>query len=131
VRVRFDVPVPPLAFGRPYRGHAACDVPAQGFAVIDAAGPVPVTSVALDGADGVAIVLARQPGGECLLRYADATHHGGLGGLHDSDATPCRDRYSYAPDAGHHQTANIAELVDRPYPLMNWCVAFSIPIAAA
>lgn len=131
VRVRFDVPVPPLAFGRPYRGHVARNVSAHGFAVIDAAGAVPVTSVALDGPDGVAIVLARQPVGDCLLRYADRTHHGGQGGLHDSDATPCRDSYGYTPDAGHHPTANIAELVDRPYPLMNWCVAFSIPITAA
>ncbi len=132
VRVRFDVPVPPLAFGRPYRGHRAGDVADQGFTVIDAAGTVPIVDVALDGADGVAITLTRPSVGDCLLRYADASHHGGLGGLHDSDATSCRDSYSYSytPDAGHHPTANIVELVDRPYPLMNWCVAFSIPVVA-
>jgi hypothetical protein len=131
VVVRFEVPVPPLAFGRPYVGHFARDVPAQGFAVIDSSGPVPIAAVALHGADAVAITLARPLQGDCLLRYADATHHGGHGGLHDSDATPCRDSYAYAPEAGHHPTAEIAELVGRPYPLMNWCVAFSIAVRRA
>ena len=29
---------------------------------------------------------------------------------------------------GHAASAEVAELVGRPYPLMNWCVAFNIPV---
>jgi hypothetical protein len=131
VSVSFDVPVAPLAFGRPYGGHLAWDVANQGFAVIDDDGAVPIAAVELDGARGVTIELVRPPRGDCVLRYADSTHHGGLGGLHDSDMTPCLDRYSYLPGIGHHPGADIAALVGKPYPLMNWCVAFAIPVGIA
>jgi hypothetical protein len=62
-----------------------------------------------------------------VLRYADR-RHGGMGCLHDSDATVAEDAYEYAPQTGHYPSAAVEALVGRPYPLMNWCVAFSIPL---
>jgi hypothetical protein len=34
----------------------------------------------------------------------------------------------FDPLTGHRASAEVAELVGRPYPLANWCVAFNIPI---
>ena len=127
VVVRFQVPVPPLAWGRPYAGHRAVEVPDRGFTAIDGEGVVPVQEVALSGPDTVTLTLARPPAGPLAVRYADR-RHGGLGALCDSDATVAQDVYSFDPLAGHAASAELAELVGRPYPLRNWCVAFNLPV---
>ncbi|HET9018219.1 MAG TPA: hypothetical protein VFN46_01470 [Acetobacteraceae bacterium] len=127
VRVTFHVPVPPLSWGRPICGYGFADPQAGGFSVLDEAGSVPVTKVALDGPDRVRIVLGRETAGAVTLRYADQAH-GGRGALHDSDATVAPDRYVFDPATGHYPEADIPELAGRPYPLMNWCVAFAIPV---
>ncbi len=128
--VDFHVPVPPLAWGRPYLGHLAQDVADRGFSVLDRDGPVPIAGVRLDGATAVRLQLGRKPQGPVRLRYADRPHHG-RGALHDSDATVADDCYEYQEGVGHYPSANIAELVGRPYPLMNWCAAFDIPVIVA
>ncbi len=127
VLARFAVPVPPLAWGRPFAGHRAVEVPDRGFTVTDAEGLVAVQEVALAGPDLVVVTLAWPPRGAATLRYADR-RHGGLGALHDSDATVAQDSYVFDKLAGHAATAELAELVGRPYPLANWCVAFNIPV---
>ena len=127
IAVTFHVPVPPLRWGRPIIGHAFVEPEARGFSVQDAAGAVPVADVALDGPDRVRIALGRAPAGAVTLRYA-AQGHGGRGALHDSDATVAPDRYVFDPATGHYPEAAIPELVGRPYPLANWCVAFAIPV---
>jgi hypothetical protein len=48
--------------------------------------------------------------------------------LRDSDGTQAVDLYEYSAGSGQYPEANIPELVGRPYPLWNWCVAFSRPI---
>jgi len=129
VPVRFAVPVPPLAWGRPFAGHRPIDVADRGFTVTDAEGGVPVQEVTLTGPDAVAVTLSRPPRGPATLRYADR-RHGGLGALHDSDATEAQDNYVFDRLTGHRASAEVAELVGRPYPLANWCVAFNIPVTA-
>ena len=125
--VDFHVPVPPLAWGRPYRGHAAIEVAERGFSLVDAAGPLPIAGVELDGPAAIRIRLARDARSGLRLCYADLPHHG-RGSLHDSDATRAEDIYEYHPGTGQDPSANIAELVGRPYPLMNWCAAFDIAV---
>jgi hypothetical protein len=110
VLLRLEVPVPPLQWGKPFAGQRAVEVPGRGFTVADAEGVVPIVEVALAGPDAVAITLEHNPRGPAALRYADRLH-GGLGQLHDSDASVAGDE-----DAGP------------ACPLMNWCVAFNIPI---
>ena len=129
-RVRFAVPVPPLAWGRPFCGHRLVEVADRGFTVTDAEGVVPIESVTLAGADVVALTLARQPQQPITLRYADR-RHAGLGALHDSDATVAEDAFSLDPFAGERADADVRGLVGRPYPLQNWCVAFNVPLGPA
>ena len=125
--VRFAVPVPPLAWGRPFAGHRAVEVADLGFTVTDAEGVVAVREAALAGPDAVSLKLARRPRDPAILCYADLRHHG-LGALHDSDATVAEDSYVFDPLTGHAAAAEVPELVGRPYPLQNWCVAFRIPL---
>ncbi len=127
VLARFAVPVPPLSWGRPFAGHRPVEVADRGFTVTDAEGVVAVQEVALVGPDTVAVSLERPPRGPAGLRYADR-RHAGLGALHDSDATVAEDSYVFDPRTGHRASAEVTELVGRPYALANWCVAFNIPI---
>ena len=131
IDIDFHVPVPPLDWGRPVMGHKLVDIADAGFAVDDAAGPVEATDVAISGPTSVRIALARPLGPGARLRYADRTRHFGRGCLHDSDATVAAENYIYDPTTGHYPSADIPELRDRPYPLMNWCVAFNFPIRMA
>ena len=48
------------------------------------------------------------------------------GELRDSDPTRADARYEYLPAEGMPDEANIAALVDAPYPLHNWSIAFEI-----
>lgn len=128
IRVRFHVPVPPLAWGTPYVGHEARDWTDKGFTVTDAQGTIAIRAAELGETD-VTLHLDRPPGPGCELRYADHTHHLGHGCLHDSDPTLAQDRYEYDPTTGHRPEARIEALLNRPYPLMNWCAAFRIPVA--
>jgi hypothetical protein len=123
--VTFHVPVPPLAWGRPWsQEHGLLDFADKGFSVVDQDGLVPVADVVLVGADRVRILLGRQPRGGTLLRYGDQVH-GGRGCLRDSDATPSELRFVADTDEP------LAHLHGRPYPLMNWCVAFTLPVTGA
>ena len=95
VRVRFHVPVPPLAWGVPFRHQAPYAPRDRGFAVVDADGVVPIGDVVLEGADTVAIALARPAGAGLRVRYA------GRGCLHDSDPALAEDCYAHDAVAGH------------------------------
>jgi hypothetical protein len=126
--VQFHVPNPPLTWGRPYDGHLAVSPADRGFTVIDADGSVPIADVAFFDALTVRISLARPLQPQALLRYADRSH-GGRGMLHDSDPTRADEIYVFDPHAGHYPSAKLPELIGQPYPLQNWCVAFSLPIS--
>ena len=80
-------------------------------------GPYP-----LAGPTTVRIELAHVPQGRPVLRYADRSRHSGRGMLHDSDAAVAEDCFAGITDA---------DLAGRPYPLNNWCAAFTREIDAA
>ncbi len=128
VRVRFHVPVPPLAWGMPFAGQRPVSPRDGGFTLVDDDGVVPVTGVAIEGDDTVAIGMGRAAGAGLRVRYADRTRFNGLGGLHDSDPTLADDAYAFAPGVGHQPEAEVAGWVGRRYPLVNWCVAFNLPV---
>jgi hypothetical protein len=127
IALRFHVPVAPLRFGAPFLGRQRVSFPDQGFFVADAEGEIPVTA-AITAADTVSLSLSRPAGPGLFVRYAGQTRHHGRGCLHDSDATRAEDCYMYDAATGHAPEADIAELNGRPYPLMNWCVAFSMAV---
>ena len=122
VHVGFHVPVPPLVFGCPFIGARRMAVPDQGFSGLDAAGMVPVQTVAMTAAERVSLRLGRALTGAARLRYADRAHRG-RGALHDSDA-----RVAEVGFAGADLDAAEPGLLGTPYPLMNWCVGFDIAI---
>ena len=129
VRVAFHVPQPPLAWGRPFVGLQRQEVPDRGFTLIDGAGPLPLASVELAGPDAVRLRLARPPHpGPLLLRYADRSRHAGRGSLHDSDQTAAEDVFVADFPGAAYAPADAADLGGRPYPLVNWCVAFAMPV---
>lgn len=129
VRLRFHVPVPPLAWGIPFRRHQPTAPRDRGFTLVDAAGEVPIAGVALEGSDTVAIAMARPPGPGLRVRYADLSRHGGVGALHDSDPALADDPYEFDALAGHEPSAAVAGWPGRALPLVNWCVAFNLPVA--
>ncbi len=126
--VRFHVPCPPLALGLPFVGLGRAAIADAGFTLADAAGTVPLAAVALEGADTVRLTLARQPLPRMLtLRYADRGH-AGRGALHDSDPARADDRFvATFPTAGY-PAADAAALDGTAYALVNWCVAFALPV---
>ena len=128
VRLRFHVPVPPLAWGRPFRRRTQVEPRDGGFTVLDATGEVPIAAVALEGADTVLLTLARPPGPGLHVRYADRSRHGGLGALHDSDPELSDEPYEYDAVAGHDEAANLPGWPGRRMPLANWCVAFAMAV---
>lgn len=61
------------------------------------------------------------------LWYADRAVHLGNGNLCDSDPTRAQELYEYFAGGGMYASANIAELVNKPYPMANWCPPFVLP----
>jgi hypothetical protein len=128
VRIVFHVPCPPLALGPPFAGLRRTRIADGGFSVIDAAGPVPVATVALDGADAVRLTLARPPvAGPLTLRYADRAHFG-RGALHDSDPARADTAFATGFPGARYAHQDEAALAGQAYPLVNWCVAFTMPV---
>ena len=130
VRMPFLVPHPPLAWATPFVGLQRRDIADRGFTVLDAAGPVPIAEVALEGGEAVVLRLARVPAtGPLTVRYADRTRHHGRGMLHDSDAMLAQDAFVSDFAGAPYSPADAAALGGRPYALVNWCTAFSIAVA--
>lgn len=128
VLIGFHVPCPPLVFGKPYVGLVATDYPKKGFEVLVNGTPVSVVSVEIVADCVVKISLAVEPeSANVEVRYAGKTAYNGNGCLHDSDSTVSDDNYEYKADSGQYPAADIPELVGKPYPLQNWCVAFQRP----
>lgn len=124
--VDFHVPCPPLAFDTPYVVLTPTNYIDKGFRVIDSTGVVPLVSVEIASETQVLITLGRDADTGLQLQYASKTASDGNGNLRDSDPTVSIDNYVYQAGTGQYAGANIPALVDKPYPLHNWCIAFSI-----
>ena len=124
VLVDFHVPHPPLVFSPCYVRTKATSFADGGFRVTDEAGEVGVLAAAVVGEVSVLLVLDRVPGADAVLWYSDQTRHGGYGNLRDSDPTLASREYEFREGSGQFPDANLAELIGKPYPLWNWCVAF-------
>ncbi len=129
--------LPTLSLRQQMRGryNPANDTPllrfgfdSKGFTVRDSVGVVPLSSVRIVFDTIVELTLSRDLVGAAYVRYADKTYHDGNGCLRDSDSFVATDRYVYQAGSGQYPEANIAALVDKPYPMHNWCVAFNLKI---
>ncbi|MDZ2276474.1 hypothetical protein [Klebsiella pneumoniae] len=125
VRIDFLVWHPPLQFRAAYAiSGVANNYAARGFRVTDDSGDVPITSVSIVADTVVDIVLGRATTGDVWVWYGSETASGGCGNLFDSDPTVAIANYEYRADLGERPSANVSELVNKPYPLNNPCVAF-------
>ncbi|WP_323108372.1 hypothetical protein [Klebsiella variicola] len=115
---------PPLQFRSCYVGSSPTTYAAKGFRVTDDAGDVPVTRVEIVADTVVDITLGRETTGDVYLWYASQTGSNGNGNLFDSDTTVAVANYEFHEGTGQYPESNIPELVNRPYPLNNPCVAF-------
>ncbi|MBZ3672164.1 hypothetical protein J1N36_27465, partial [Pseudomonas monteilii] len=126
VLIDFHVPCPPLVFAKPYVVLEPVDYANKGFRVVDAQGSVGLTSVEIVSETQVVLTLARSVGSDPLVQYATLAGSSGNGNLRDSDPTVSADLYTFEAGTGQYPGANIADLVNKPYPLHNWCIAFSV-----
>lgn len=124
--VSFLTPSPPLQFKESYVVNISTQYPNKGFLVKDANGVVGIESVSIVGQSVVSVLLSSVPVGEVYLWYAPGTTYRGNGNLCDSDFTVAPYNYEYRAGSGQYASANIAALVNKPYPLNNFCVAFRI-----
>lgn len=130
VFVSFHVPVPPLVFDLPYVASVANDYADKGFRVTSADGltEYDITAVDIVADTVVRLQLASPPPANALVWYADKSVHDGNGNLRDSDRSLASETYEYVPDRGMYPAANIPDLVDKPYPLANWAIAFCLSL---
>ncbi len=126
--VDYHVPAPPLRLNAYLDNHEEKWAPNYGFRVRDAAGDCGIAFVELHERS-VTISLTRPTLGRVYLFYGDKAA-GGAGNLCDSDEEVGLSTYSFVSGRGQPASANIAALVDKPYPLPNWAVAGCWPAAA-
>ncbi|MDR3448148.1 MAG: hypothetical protein P4M15_00070 [Alphaproteobacteria bacterium] len=130
VVVDFHVPSPPLQWQPSYYEDNGRTWLNNGFTVIDALGTLLVNSVAIAGDAVIEIDCARRLVAPVNVYYGrngtpgGPEANGGGGNLCDSDPLSAPFTYDYAAGSGDYPSANIAELVGKPYPLWNWCVVF-------
>lgn len=127
ITVAFAVPVPPLVWGHPIPSNPDATIQNRGFTARDELGDIPIVSVEIDAPATVRIQVARKPQGRALLAYASAAT-GGRGCLHDSDNDMSATRYHVTPPLSDGFQTPAPALEGKPYPLMNWCSAFTIKI---
>lgn len=126
ILIDFHVPCPPLVFADPYVILAPTSYTDKGFRVLDALGTIAITSVEIAADTIVRITLGRDVSGAVKVQYASKTASNGNGNLRDSDDTVASENYEYQAGTGQYAGADIAALVGKPYPLHNWCIAFSL-----
>ncbi|WP_373857414.1 hypothetical protein AAHZ29_15765 [Klebsiella pneumoniae] len=124
----FNTPSPPAKFKETYVVNTATMYPNKGFLVTDANGVVGVSSVTTVGQTTLSVKLSAPATGDVYLWYAPKTTYNGNGNLCDSDSTIAPYNYEYHAGSGQYPSANITALVDKPYPLENWCCAFRIKV---
>lgn len=127
ILVNFSVPVAPLQFKEIYSNFVATTYANKGFAVYVDGVSVAISSVSIVGSATVSIQLASVPSGSTIeVWYGGKTTYNGNGNLCDSDSTVPIYKYEYVEGSGQYAASNIAALVDKPYALNNFCVAFQI-----
>lgn len=124
VLVSMHVPRPPLQVLPFYLGLTATTVPNHGFTVYVDGIQQGIASVDVNTATVLIKLTALVPDGATVnVRYGDK---GSGGNIFDSDPYRARLKYEYTAGSGQYAAANIAALVNKPYPMQNPCVEFSI-----
>lgn len=126
------VPAPPLVWTGAWRwtGYAQEHslYPHKGFALIDGAGVVPISSVEIMRDTLVRIVAARDLTGTVQVRLGGQAAYAGNHNLFDSDPAVLPLAYEYSAGNGQYAAANIPELIGKPYPAQAAAYAYQITV---
>lgn len=128
VLVHFYVPKPPLQFASNPTANGMIDYDAKGFRVTDDVGEIVISGVEIARPTIVRLTLARAPISNAHVWYAPKAGLDGNGNLRDSDTFQTLHTYEFNSGSGQYVGANIPDLVGKPYPSANACIAFHLPI---
>jgi hypothetical protein len=129
VLVSWHVPVPPLVFDAPFGGGTKLtNITNHGYRVLNAAKVAQtIVGVRQVGPSTHVITLAALPGETLFLRYADSGNAGN-GSVRDSDATLAADIWEYLAGTTQPPAENNPDMLNKPYPLFNFGLAWHTPI---
>lgn len=100
--------------------------PNKGFRVTDSSGQIDIAETTY-AADTIArLTLSRAPVSTPTVWYAPQTTYNGNGNVCDSDNTKSLYLYEYHAGTGQYPEEDIPALVDKPYDLRNFSVAYTI-----
>lgn len=128
----FYVPQPPLQWQAPFRVGTRTVIGNKGFRVFSnvQADPAGIgTELTLSAIDIVSDTIVRltcssAPSGTVRVVYG-TYQNSGQGMLTDSDPYVPDEIYEYDPQFTQWPEENITELLNKPYPMENWCIPFS------
>ncbi|MFL3339462.1 hypothetical protein ACJ0NE_15135 [Klebsiella oxytoca] len=123
----FHAPCYPIIFKECYDANTAKLYPNKGFRVTTKElVELPIISVEIVGVATTKITLAVDVPEGAIVWYGSKTGSNGNGNLCDSDSTVAPYNYEYHPGTGQYASANIPALVNKPYPLNNFCTNFAM-----
>jgi len=128
IYVGVKVPAPPIQFKTAYDKWAPVNYSDRGFTVIDDVGILVGSDldVQVVAPCVIQITCSRQLSGEVRVTLGDLANHAGVHNIADSDPSVSMFSWEYHEGTTQPAAENIPELLDKPYPLFNWCARDSV-----
>lgn len=119
---------PPLLFKESYYDCEPKLFIDKGVIVKDDVGNVPINEVSIAADTILRISLTREAVGNVTVWFAPFETSTGATNICDSESTTSLYKYEYTAGSGQYPRANIEALVNKPYPLNNFCCAQVIEV---
>lgn len=119
---------PPLLFRESYYDCTPKMFTDKGVIVKDNVGNVPVNEVSIAADTILRISLTRETVGNVTVWFAPFETFTGATNICDSESATALYKYQYTAGSGQYDRANIEALVNKPYPLNNFCCAQVIEV---
>ncbi|EPC4488914.1 prophage tail fiber N-terminal domain-containing protein [Serratia liquefaciens] len=119
---------PPLIFRESYYDCTPKVFTDKGVIVKDNVGNVPVNEVSIAADTILRISLTRETVGSVTVWFAPFETSTGATNICDSESATALYKYEYTAGSGQYPRANIEALVNKPYPLNNFCCAQVITV---
>lgn len=128
IYVAAKVPVPPITFKTAYDKWAPVDYTDRGFTVTDEIGYLTGSNLIVEvvAPSVIQITCSRELSGEVRVTLGDLANHAGVHNIADSDPSVSMFSWEYHEGTTQPAAENIAGLLNKPYPLFNWCARDSI-----
>ncbi|CAI1755226.1 hypothetical protein [Serratia proteamaculans] len=119
---------PPLMFRDSYYDCTPKMFTNKGVIVKDDVGNIPINEVSIAADTILRISLTREAVGNVTVWFAPFETSTGATNICDSEAARALYKYEYTAGSGQYPRANIEALVNKPYPLNNFCCAQVITV---